>query len=40
LTEKPLFWTDTTYDLARQIEGANEIKCSQLAERIVANIPA
>jgi isocitrate dehydrogenase len=27
-----------TYDLARQIEGATEVKCSQFAEAIVANM--
>ena len=27
-----------TYDLARQIEGASEVKCSQFAEAIVANM--
>jgi isocitrate dehydrogenase len=27
-----------TYDLARQIEGAKEIKCSQFARAIVDNI--
>ena len=27
-----------TYDLARQMEGATEVKCSEFAEAIVRNI--
>jgi isocitrate dehydrogenase len=27
-----------TYDLARQIDGAGEVKCSQFAEAIVAHM--
>ncbi len=27
-----------TYDLARQMEGAKEVKCSEFAKRIVENI--
>jgi isocitrate dehydrogenase len=27
-----------TYDLARQIDGASEVKCSQFAEAIAANM--
>ena len=27
-----------TYDLARQIQGAKTVKCSQFAERIVENL--
>ena len=28
-----------TYDLARQMEGAREVKCSAYADAVIANLP-
>jgi isocitrate dehydrogenase len=38
--EKTIREGTVTYDLARQMEGATEVRCSQFGERIVANMHA
>ena len=36
--EKTIFSKIVTYDLARQIEGAREVKCSEFAQEVIKNI--
>jgi isocitrate dehydrogenase len=36
--ERTVLQKKVTYDLARQMEGATEVRCSQFAEAIVANL--
>jgi isocitrate dehydrogenase len=36
--DRPIVQKTVTYDLARQMEGAKEIKCSEFAEAISKNL--
>jgi len=36
--EKTIFSKIVTYDLARQIKGAREVKCSEFAQEVIKNI--